>query len=133
MTRFSVLEHPCPVLEHRFLFKKIVFPFQNVLFYSVPFCPVSCPGFWLSRPVPSQILAVPARSLVKFLACPIVPLSWDKEETLVLCPEKLDCPVPLETPICLNPNKHQGRILTSEFFARMFVITGASFFRWQIL
>ena len=68
---FSVLEHPFPVLERPFLL-----------------CPV------LSH-VPSRILAVPAwpvpdfgcpgpsRPLARFLACPVVPLSRDNDETSV--------------------------------------------------
>ena len=72
---FSVLEHHFPVLERPFLL-----------------CPV------LSR-VPSRILAVPARP-VPWQDFELVPLSLcpgTKKFCLSRCPEKLHCPVPLET------------------------------------
>ena len=75
-TSFSCFRTSFPVLEHHFLFQNVVFLFQNVLFCSVPFCPVSRPGFWLSRPVPSRILAVPARP-VPWQDFWLVPLSRD--------------------------------------------------------
>ena len=75
-----------PVLEHPFLL-----------------CPV------LSR-VPSRILAVPAhpvldfgypgpsRPLARFLACPVVPLSRDKEETPVPLSQKFVLSRPVGNP-----------------------------------
>ena len=96
-TRFSVLEHLFPVLDNPFLVLEHLFP---VLERPFLLCPI------LSR-VPSRILAVPAcpvlnfgcpgpsRPLVRFLACSVVPLSWDKEETSVPLSRKvaLSCPV----------------------------------------
>jgi hypothetical protein len=91
-TSFSCFRTSFPVFEHRFLF-------SNVLFCSVPFCPMSRPGFWLSLPVPSRILAVPARP-VPWQDFWLVPLSLcpgTMKELLSPCPEKLHCPVPLKT------------------------------------
>ena len=48
-----VLEHHFPVLEHHFPASEHLFCFRTSFFCSVPFCPVSRPGFWLSRPVPA--------------------------------------------------------------------------------
>ena len=76
---FSCFRTSFPVLERPFLFQSILYLFQNVLFCFVPFCPASCPGFWLSRPVPSQILAVLTRSvpslgkIFSMSCCPFVP------------------------------------------------------------
>ena len=71
-----------------------------------------CPG--PSRPVPGFGCPGPSRPLSRFWACPVVPLSRDNKGTSVplslcpgtkkfwlsRCPEKLSCPVPLETLIC---------------------------------
>ena len=90
MTRFSVIEHFFSVLEHRF----------SVLERPFLLCPV------LSR-VPSRILAVPARPilnfgpshpLVRFLACPVVPLSQVKEETSVPLSRKVALSRPVGNP-----------------------------------
>ena len=63
---FSVLEHQCPVLEHPFLFYNVLFCFRTSFScFRTSFLALSRfvphPGFWLSRPVPSRILAVLAR------------------------------------------------------------------------
>ena len=42
--------------------------------------------------------------MVRFWACPFVPLPGTMKELLSLCPEKLHCPVPLETLIWTNLN-----------------------------
>merc|ERR1719418_157499 len=101
MTRFSVLEHLFPVLEHPFPVLEHPFPVLECPFL---LCPV------LSR-VPSRILAVPARPvpnfgcpgpsrpLVRFLACPVVPLSQDKEETSVPLSRKVVLSRPVGNPI----------------------------------
>ena len=84
MTRYPVFWHHFPVLEHHF----------PVLERPFLLCPV------LSR-VPSRILAVPARPvpnfgspdpscpLARFLASPVVPLSWDNEGTSVSLSQKI--------------------------------------------
>ena len=107
-TSFLCFRTSFPVLERPFLFQSILFLFQNVLFCSVPFCPASRPGFWLSRPVPSRILAVPTRP-VPWQDFQLVPLSLcpgTMMEFLSRCPEKFHCPVPLETLIWTI---HEGR------------------------
>ena len=78
-TSFLCFRTSFPVLERPFLFQSIPFLFQNVLFCSVPFCPASRPGFWLSRPVPDFGCPDPSRPLARFLACPVVPLSRDND------------------------------------------------------
>ena len=89
-TSFPVLEHPFPVLEHPFLL-----------------CPV------LSR-VPSRILAVPARP-VPWQDFELVPSSLcpgTMKKLLSRCPEKLYCPVPLET---LVQNVQNIKIINKQF------------------
>jgi hypothetical protein len=98
---FPVLEHPFPVLEQYFLFLEHHFPVKERPFL---LCPV------LSR-VPSWILAVPARPVPKFgcpdpsrpfarfLACPVVPLSRDNEETSVPLSQKVALSRPVGNPI----------------------------------
>ena len=51
------------------------FPVLERPFCSVPLCHAFRPEFWLSRPVLFQILALPSRTLARFIACPVVPLS----------------------------------------------------------
>ena len=95
-----------PVLEHPFLL-----------------CPV------LSR-VPSRILAVPAhpvldfgypgpsRPLARFLACPVVPLSRDKEETPVPLSQKFVLSRPVGNPSFYALKFQRYRICNSNFGAQ---------------
>ena len=46
------------------------FPVLERPFCSVPLCHAFHPEFWLSRPVLFQILALPSRTLARFIACP---------------------------------------------------------------
>ena len=98
MTRFPVSEHPFPVLEHPFLL-----------------CPVlsHVPSQILAVPaVPSQILAGPARP-VPWQDFELVPLSLcpgTMKKLLSRCPEKLHCPVPLETLVAVLLHSNNKKI-----------------------
>ena len=130
MTRFPVFGHHFPVLEQPFLFQNIIFLFQNiiflfqnVLFCSVLFCPVSRPGYWLYRTVPSQIQAVPARPVPQqdFQIVPLSLCPCTMKELLSLCPEKLHCPVQLETLFRPNSITYQKKILFNSNAAKTYI------------
>ena len=86
MTKFLVFGHHFPVLENPFLICPVL---SRVLsrILAVP-----------ARPIPNFGCPGPSRPLVGFLACPVVPLSRDKEETSVLLSRKVALSRPVGNP-----------------------------------
>ena len=85
-TTFSFLEHHFPVLEHHFLLCLVL---SRVSFRILAV---------LARPVPNFGCPGPSCPLVRFLACPVVPLSRDKEETSVPLSRKVALSHPVGNP-----------------------------------
>ena len=83
---FSVLVHNFSVLEHPFLLCPVLFRVPSRIL-TVP-----------ARPVPNFGCPGPYRPLVRFLACPVVPLSRDKEETSVPLSRKVASSRPVGNP-----------------------------------
>ena len=84
MTRFLVLEHHLPVLEHPFMLQNIVFCFRTS-FSCFSFC---------------SVLFCPSPSLGKIFSLSLCP--GTTKEFLSLCHKKLDGPIPLETLVSLE-------------------------------
>jgi hypothetical protein len=99
---FSVFEHPFPVLEHPFPVLECTQPQKSDFFLKIGTSSkkniYNCPAV-PSRDVPGQRVKIPAHP-VPWKEFELVPLSLCPGTTrklLSLCPEKLHCPVPLET------------------------------------
>ena len=111
-TTFSVLEYHFPVLEHHFPVLERPFLLCPVL-SRVPSRILTVPA----RPVPNFGCPSPSRPLVRFLACPVVPLSRDKEETSVPLSRKVALSRPVGNPNPEHAIKKQAH-LHSKFSRR---------------